>query len=69
MNFLDFWCGKDKDGFCPAIDQNSGILYFGDTNHPTPLGAVRQAEFMLKEYELFVGNEKKWIKGFLISDN
>jgi hypothetical protein len=60
MNWVDFWCGKKDDGFCPAVDEKSGLLYFLDTNHPSPLGAVHQGNHMLQKYQEFM--KKKLIK-------
>lgn len=54
IHFLDYWC-KNKENFCPGIDPKSGLIYFVDWNHPAPLGAKRQAEYMLGEYKKFMG--------------
>lgn len=55
MNWIDdTWCGTNKDAFCPAVDQETGLLYFLDRHHVSPSGSVKQAKHMRKEYRAYL---------------
>ncbi|KAI6230024.1 hypothetical protein M3Y99_01110800 [Aphelenchoides fujianensis] len=48
MDWTSVWCPQ---GFCSPVNPKSGLLFFIDEHHLSPLGSLRQAEEMRAVYE------------------
>jgi hypothetical protein len=60
MDFLnDLWCGQNETDFCSAIDVETGLLDFLDTNHPSPLGAIKHGRLMRQKYDEYLKRRNK----------
>jgi hypothetical protein len=60
LDFLnDLWCGSNESDFCSAIDTKTGLLDFGDENHPTPTGSIKQAKLMRQKYDEYLKRMNK----------
>jgi hypothetical protein len=53
IELIEFWCHRTGDNFCHTTDSN-GMAYYLDSHHVSPLGAMLNADYILRMYKKFM---------------
>lgn len=56
LDWVKMWCGLDN--FCRSADYRSGLVYFSDGHHVSPLGSLYQGSEMRRAYDSFMKSSK-----------
>ncbi|KAI6212925.1 hypothetical protein M3Y94_00087300 [Aphelenchoides besseyi] len=51
LNFIDSWCYNEINGFCHSVDPQSGLVFFSDGHHISPLGSLYNGQQMRQLYD------------------
>ncbi|KAI6185684.1 hypothetical protein M3Y98_00050500 [Aphelenchoides besseyi] len=46
LDWTEFWCNKTNDRFCSSIHPTSGLLFYIDEHHTSPIGSFIQGQHM-----------------------